>query len=105
SSRRRHTRSYGDWSSDVCSSDLHVDRDADRPGLVRDGARDGLPDPPRRVGRELVTLAVVELLDRADETDVPFLDQVEEAHAAARSEERRVGKEGGCRWATEIVEK
>src|SRR5207248_7649937 len=21
-SRRRHTRSYGDWSSDVCSSDL-----------------------------------------------------------------------------------
>src|SRR5437867_8925512 len=31
SSRRRHTRSYGDWSSDVCSSDLwmsptHTDR-------------------------------------------------------------------------------
>src|SRR6266705_1001144 len=24
SSRRRHTRSYGDWSSDVCSSDLDV---------------------------------------------------------------------------------
>src|SRR5437867_9076632 len=24
SSRRRHTRSYGDWSSDVCSSDLGV---------------------------------------------------------------------------------
>src|SRR5437867_13291959 len=23
-SRRRHTRSYGDWSSDVCSSDLNV---------------------------------------------------------------------------------
>src|SRR5438094_5072360 len=23
SSRRRHTISYGDWSSDVCSSDLH----------------------------------------------------------------------------------
>src|SRR5437867_5382258 len=28
SSRRRHTRSYGDWSSDVCSSDLAV-RDLD----------------------------------------------------------------------------
>src|SRR5207248_6340780 len=28
SSRRRHTRSYGDWSSDVCSSDLfRLDRD------------------------------------------------------------------------------
>src|SRR6266516_3260989 len=25
SSRRRHTRSYGDWSSDVCSSDLGVE--------------------------------------------------------------------------------
>src|SRR5207248_7936827 len=26
SSRRRHTRSYGDWSSDVCSSDLRYMR-------------------------------------------------------------------------------
>src|SRR5437867_2548854 len=26
SSRRRHTRSYGDWSSDVCSSDLRLAR-------------------------------------------------------------------------------
>src|SRR2546426_877732 len=26
SSRRRHTRLQGDWSSDVCSSDLHADR-------------------------------------------------------------------------------
>src|SRR6202163_2231335 len=25
SSRRRHTRSPGDWSSDVCSSDLQLD--------------------------------------------------------------------------------
>src|SRR5207237_1088034 len=61
----------------------HVDRDADRPRLVRDGAGDRLTDPPRRVRRELVSLAVVELLDRTDEADVPFLDQVEEAHAAA----------------------
>src|SRR3989454_8382057 len=32
SSRRRHTRLQGDWSSDVCSSDLHVatHRRADR---------------------------------------------------------------------------
>src|SRR5207248_8554728 len=26
-SRRRHTRSYGDWSSDVCSSDLERETD------------------------------------------------------------------------------
>src|SRR5207248_6435095 len=32
SSRRRHTRSYGDWSSDVCSSDLHE--------IIVDGAGD-----------------------------------------------------------------
>src|SRR6266705_195830 len=36
SSRRRHTRSYGDWSSDVCSSDLP--RREFRPGAVQ-GAR------------------------------------------------------------------
>src|SRR5437867_8906912 len=30
SSRRRHTRSYGDWSSDVCSSDLLKDCDTIR---------------------------------------------------------------------------
>src|SRR5256885_9208825 len=32
SSRRRHTRLQGDWSSDVCSSDLHVD-----PGIAGSG--------------------------------------------------------------------
>src|SRR5437762_12705771 len=30
SSRRRHTRYIGDWSSDVCSSDLNVYRDTKR---------------------------------------------------------------------------
>src|SRR6266851_4276367 len=65
--------------------------------MVRDGAGDGLSDPPRRVGRELVALAVVKLLDGANETDVPFLDEVEEAHAAAdvllrdRHDETEVG--------------
>ena len=42
-----------------------------------------LTDPPRRVRRELVALAVVELLDRADETERAFLDQIEEGEAAA----------------------
>src|SRR5215204_2652663 len=35
SSRRRHTRSLCDWSSDVCSSDLHERRPAE---VVRDEA-------------------------------------------------------------------
>src|SRR6266542_5895390 len=61
----------------------HVDRDADGAGLVGDGPRDRLPDPPGGVGAEFEALLVVELLDRADEADVALLDEVQEAHAAA----------------------
>src|SRR5215213_7306963 len=39
SSRRRHTRLVSDWSSDVCSSDLHVH---------------GAPEPDIHVGRPRV---------------------------------------------------
>ena len=45
----------------------------------------GLADPPRRVRRELVAHAVVELLDRPDEPEVAFLDEVEQRHAARGS--------------------
>src|SRR3954467_12551813 len=47
----------------------HVHRDADRARLVRDRPGDRLSDPPGRIGGELVALAVVELLDRADEPE------------------------------------
>src|SRR5437879_13218245 len=53
SSRRRHTRYIGDWSSDVCSSDLR--RRASRPSP---SARRAAPPPrprrseERRVGKE-----------------------------------------------------
>ena len=56
-------------------------RHPDRAALVGDRARDRLPDPPRRVRRELEALAVVELLGGAHETDRPLLDQVEEGQA------------------------
>src|SRR5437879_13477596 len=68
SSRRRHTRYIGDWSSDVCSSDLIV---------IYDSA--GLPlnrTPPGAFLRLVLDLA-------------------DSALAPVRSEERRVGKE--CR--------
>src|SRR3954463_10438039 len=61
----------------------HVHRDADGAGLVGHGAGDRLPDPPRRVGGELVALGVVELLHRADQAEVALLDQVQERHPAA----------------------
>src|SRR5256885_8185093 len=40
SSRRRHTRLQGDWSSDVCSSDL--EQFFERRQLVQHGPPDGL---------------------------------------------------------------
>ena len=55
---------------------------ADRARLIGDRARDRLPDPPRRVGRELVAAAVFELVDRLHQADVAFLDQVQELQAA-----------------------
>src|SRR4029079_16044514 len=60
----------------------HVHRDPDRARLVGDRARHGLAYPPRRVRGELEALAVVELLDRADEAERPLLDQVEEGEPA-----------------------
>ena len=59
-------------------------RDADRSRLVRQRARDRLPDPPGRVGRELEPAPPVELLDRADQAEVALLDQVEQRQAAPR---------------------
>src|SRR5207248_5684630 len=57
SSRRRHTRSYGDWSSDVCSSDLtdgtgrgRRDRDAGARGGRAVGRRRQGDGRRRRVG-------------------------------------------------------
>src|SRR5574340_497755 len=41
SSRRRHTRSFGDWSSDVCSSDLGVCGEVCPPRCIRFHANDG----------------------------------------------------------------
>src|SRR3712207_7869855 len=86
SSRRRHTRYWRDWSSDVCSSDLY--------GCV--GLRPLLGPASAGERTQLVYGAVV------DDREQPG------AHAAAlravasgctsRSEERRVGKECRSRW-------
>src|SRR5688500_19188211 len=89
SSRRRHTRLQGDWSSDVCSSDLrdcparelqrrHADVDY-RPGSRRRRYPYGgglLPRPRRTPSRSRFG---------------------ERRRRDPRSEERRVGKEWGSR--------
>ncbi len=62
----------------------HVDRDSNRAGLVGDGTRDSLADPPCGVCRELIASTPFELVDRFHQTDVAFLDQVKELQAAVR---------------------
>src|SRR5258707_5033245 len=82
--RRRHTRYWRDWSSDVCSSDL--------PARPYSGAM-------ARVGMDALVVAGA-LEARGIET-VPHLttrDQNIIGLQAMRSEERRVGKECRSRW-------
>src|SRR5260221_5901133 len=75
SSRRRHTRSLCDWSSDVCSSDLYRDM-AIIPVLVGGAAIPSLDDLPDSI------------------EDLTYRN----AAKVDRSEERRVGKECRSRW-------
>src|SRR5437763_11316382 len=87
SSRRRHTRYIGDWSSDVCSSDL---------GFVPccDYGTNAF-----QLNQRLVDLAF------SVTRDVPLADSAAAQTARARSEERRVGKECRSRWARESERK
>src|SRR5207249_9668044 len=95
SSRRRHTRSKRDWSSDVCSSDLvpvHVRR-------LREPGR-ALP-LPARVDDELVGRRLREpLLQPVGRQSISL-----PGTCARRSEERRVGKECRSRWGREREKK
>src|SRR5690348_18448758 len=76
SSRRRHTRWTGDWSSDVCSSDLAAIHAV---ALLDGGLSDGLSQ---------VTFAATAWAEK--QSVFPLGDE--------RSEERRVGKECRSRW-------
>src|SRR5437879_12916126 len=73
SSRRRHTRYIGDWSSDVCSSDLGSPRSVPRHRQRCRATGCGVLPTPRRRERHAAPLPP----------------------QPTRSEERRVGKE--CR--------
>src|SRR5437762_13005474 len=87
SSRRRHTRYIGDWSSDVCSSDLVPVTDL---ALAVLPAKVHFPAGPQV---EEVDQPEPEVLGDASELD-------DLLHAVLRSEERRVGKECRTRgWA------
>src|SRR3989440_4460210 len=87
SSRRRHTRSDRDWSSDVCSSDL-----------LESAAAVGR--------REVILHRALELGDggedgfEGNESGLAHLDAMLDGRQEQRlrSEERRVGKECRSRW-------
>src|SRR3989454_7676163 len=92
SSRRRHTRLQGDWSSDVCSSDLAAVRGHDAvisavgPAHTADARPQMLVDAARALTTGLPRAGVRRLL-------------VVGGAGSLRSEERRVGEEGRSRGA------
>src|SRR5207249_9569469 len=95
SSRRRHTRSKRDWSSDVCSSDRYR-VGADPIPLFEDAWErtkdDWGVDPRRR--RQLQLAASMGAIPADYFHYYYFREEV----LAERSEARRVGKGGTCGW-------
>src|SRR3712207_7702002 len=89
SSRRRHTRYWRDWSSDVCSSDLFE--------IKGSGMRMGGGAKPFGVDAARVPSLVRRLIDGGAEWRGFHIFAGSQA-LAARSEERRVGKECRSRW-------
>src|SRR5258707_5703505 len=89
SSRRRHTRYWRDWSSDVCSSDLIFQllfMGTDRAEEVRMRTRTSVKCQSK------LAEAVIGARDVKANVDWTTLDDPD------RSEERRVGKECRSRW-------
>src|SRR5206468_7703001 len=98
-SRRRHTRSDRDWSSDVCSSDLvgTISANGDEP------IGNMIAEAMEKVGKEGV-ITVEEAKAMETTLDVVEGMQFDRGYLSpyfvtdARSEERRVGKECRSRW-------
>src|SRR5207249_9142344 len=98
SSRRRHTRSKRDWSSDVCSSDLAphgnvIGHDGERrlPVLQKFADQEG-----ERAFRGFEFVALMLQFFDAGENRLQLRRVVGDFET--RSEERRVGKECRSRW-------
>src|SRR5437762_5142201 len=105
SSRRRHTRYIGDWSSDVCSSDL----EGGLVGVLTATSPPRLAHPgggPELAGTNPLAIAIPSTDGKPIVADVSmgavtYGDVIAGDATADRSEERRVGKEGRTRWLSE----
>src|SRR5206468_6638352 len=86
SSRRRHTRSDRDWSSDVCSSDLAASLPNDI--AVHSDLKARQPHFPAKAK------AVIQLVQNGGPSQMDLFDPKPALTRLARSEERRVGKSG-----------
>src|SRR5207249_8683457 len=97
SSRRRHTRSKRDWSSDVCSSDLGAMSTA----VLRD------PNRCPMAAYAAATLGSAKInVPTASNAMQRIADQSATADSGlVRSEERRVGKECRSRWGADQLRK
>src|SRR5437879_8470095 len=93
SSRRRHTRYIGDWSSDVCSSDLVAGEFFRQKGVQS--------RPIHAHGIDLVTDGPHVFTDGVHGEAFEQVFRPGMVFMAERSEERRVGKEGRSRSARE----
>src|SRR5699024_11690072 len=104
SSRRRHTRSKRDWSSDVCSSDLLIAKE--------NGVIAGIGFAQRvfaAVDKELELTVFKSDGDLIQKGDIIFhisgkSQSILKSERLMRSEERRVGKESEYRLGPERAE-
>src|SRR5699024_12230023 len=92
SSRRRHTRSKRDWSSDVCSSDLGTDNTE---STYNDLIQNGFEQIKNLQEQNEYLKAQQSGLDVLSEKWQELQGQIDDNNDSIRSEERRVGKE--CR--------
>src|SRR5207248_8379743 len=97
SSRRRHTRSYGDWSSDVCSSDLQFQGNAIEVFEVTHEYALAGELQSLRTGIKPDSTCLERLVQARHRVHGPE-GSVRDAMITHRSEERRVGKECRTGW-------
>src|SRR5256885_13694828 len=105
SSRRRHTRLQGDWSSDVCSSDLPWLHDTEGRRYL-DGVSSwwvnlfghSHPHIQAALTDQLAQLDHVMLAGFTHAPVVELSERLATLTGLGRSEERRVGKECRSRW-------